>query len=97
MRHMLDRWMRWRIGRSGLMEFIGLSLMGLFLAVFQAFDSEHGAPIRNLIYWQAAMLGGGCQRRDKGASVDWTNSDRATFRFSHPLRNFAFAPRAMLR
>lgn len=50
---------RWRLGRCGLAEFIGLSLVGVFLALFEAFDAEHGALWQDLVYWQMAMLGGG--------------------------------------
>lgn len=49
----------WRLGRSGPVEFLGLSLLGLFLALFQAFGADHGYLWRDLIYWQMAMLGGG--------------------------------------
>lgn len=49
----------WRLGRCGLAEFVGLSLVGLFLALFEAFDAAHGSLWHDLVYWQMAMLGGG--------------------------------------
>ena len=49
----------WRLGRCGLAEFVGLSLVGLFLALFEAFDAAHGSLWSDLVYWQMAMLGGG--------------------------------------
>lgn len=49
----------WRLGRCGLSEFVGLSMVGLFLALFEAFDAEHGSLWHDLLYWQMAMLGGG--------------------------------------
>ncbi len=52
-------WKAWRIGRSGPAEFAALSVMGLFLAAFSAFESERNAFWVSLLYWQAAMLGGG--------------------------------------
>lgn len=52
-------WRNWRIGRCGPLEFIGLSVMGLFLAAFTAFDiPPEGLPL-GFLYWQAGMLGGG--------------------------------------
>ena len=48
-----------RVGRSGVVELIGLSLFGLFLAAIAAYDGE-GVPARERYpYWQLAMLGGG--------------------------------------
>lgn len=47
------------MGRCGLMEFAGLSVMGLFLAAFQTFDATHAGWGVDVLYWQLAMLGGG--------------------------------------
>lgn len=49
----------WRLGRCGPLEFIGLSVMGLFLAAFQTFDARHDHWWLDALYWQLAMLGGG--------------------------------------
>lgn len=54
-----DRLGGWRLGRCGLAEFVGLSMVGLFLALFEAFDAAPGALWQGLVYWQMAMLGGG--------------------------------------
>jgi hypothetical protein len=55
----LAGWRSWRIGRSGAPEFVGLSLIGLYMAAVGAFASgAMWTPLRYL-YWQAAMLGGG--------------------------------------
>ena len=51
--------LRWRIGRSGPLEFAGLSVMGLFMAAFELFDAYPGVSIISILYWQCAMLGGG--------------------------------------
>ncbi len=51
-------WRDFRIGRTGALEFAALSVIGLFMPVLGAFDSEAGRPI-GYLYWQIVMLGGG--------------------------------------
>lgn len=41
------------------MEFVGLSIMGLFLAAFQTFSERQDSWWGDILYWQFAMLGGG--------------------------------------
>lgn len=48
-----------RLGRSGLVELVGLALLGLFLAAISAYDSEEIAPLPRYLYWMAALIGGG--------------------------------------
>lgn len=50
---------RFRLGRSSVVELIGLSLFGLFLAAISAFDSEGVPTFHRYLYWQCAMIGGG--------------------------------------
>ena len=52
-------WRDWRIGRSGAPEFVGLSLIGFYMAAVGAFDSGGMQPTVRYAYWQMAMLGGG--------------------------------------
>ena len=51
--------LRLRIGRSGIVELIGLALLGLFLAATSAFDSEEIPALPRYLYWLAALVGGG--------------------------------------
>lgn len=48
-----------RIGRSGIVELIGLSLFGVFLAATSAFDSEDMPKLQRYLFWQLALVGGG--------------------------------------
>lgn len=48
-----------RIGRSGVVELIGLSLFGVFLAAISAFDTEELPALARHLYWQCALVGGG--------------------------------------
>lgn len=48
-----------RLGRSGAIELIGLSLFGLFLAAISAYDSEGVPTLHRYLYWQFALIGGG--------------------------------------
>jgi hypothetical protein len=50
---------RLRIGRSGIVELVGLSLLGLFLAATSAFDSEDIPKLQRYLFWQSALVGGG--------------------------------------
>ncbi len=50
---------RVRVGRSGLVELIGLSLFGFFLAGISAYDSEGVPTFHRYLYWQLAIVGGG--------------------------------------
>lgn len=50
---------RLRIGRSGVVELIGLSLLGVFLAATSAFDSEDIPKLQRYLFWQFALVGGG--------------------------------------
>jgi len=50
---------RLRIGRSGMVELIGLLLLGLFLAAISAFDSEEVPALQRYLYWVMALVGGG--------------------------------------
>jgi hypothetical protein len=50
---------RLRIGRSGIVELIGLSLFGVFLAATSAFDSEDMPKLQRYLFWQLALVGGG--------------------------------------
>ena len=52
-------WRDWRIGRSGAPEFVGLALIGLYMAAVGAFSSASMQPAVRYAYWQLAMLGGG--------------------------------------
>lgn len=54
-----QRLQRFRLGRSGVFEFIGLSLFGAFLAATAAFDTEELSALPRHIYWQFALVGGG--------------------------------------
>lgn len=58
-RTVIDPAIRWRVARCGPLEFVGLSLMGLFLASFQTFSDARGSLWVIYPYWQLAMLGGG--------------------------------------
>lgn len=56
----LKRWFGGvRIGRSGLAELVGLSLLGLFLAAISAYDSDGLPAPGRYLYWQLALAGGG--------------------------------------
>lgn len=50
---------RFRFGRSGIVELIGLSLFGFFLAAISAFDTEELPTLPRHLYWQCALIGGG--------------------------------------
>ncbi|WP_343790071.1 LytTR family DNA-binding domain-containing protein [Brevundimonas kwangchunensis] len=50
---------RLRIGRSGVVEIVGLLLLGVFLAATSAFDSEEIPTVPRYLYWIAALVGGG--------------------------------------
>ncbi len=50
---------RLRIGRSGVVELIGLLLLGWFLAAISAFDSEHVPTLQRYLFWEFALVGGG--------------------------------------
>lgn len=50
---------RLRIGRSGIVELVGLSLLGVFLAATSAFDSEDIPKLQRYLFWQFALVGGG--------------------------------------
>lgn len=48
-----------RLGRSGVVELVGLVLFGLFLAATSAFDSEEIPALPRYLYWEFALVGGG--------------------------------------
>lgn len=50
---------RIRLGRSSVIELIGLVLFGLFLAAISAFDTEGLPALARHLYWQCALIGGG--------------------------------------
>jgi hypothetical protein len=55
----LAGWRDWRIGRSGLPEFVGLVLIGLYMAAVAAFGSDNAPEPLRYAYWLVVMVGGG--------------------------------------
>lgn len=55
----LPGWMNWRIGRTGPEEFLGLFVIGGFLAALGAFDTDQTSPASRYLYWITVMIGGG--------------------------------------
>lgn len=55
----LAGWRDWRIGRSGAPEFVGLFLVGLYMAAVGAFGTITEPTSLRFAYWQLVMLGGG--------------------------------------
>ena len=59
MNRMAAKALAWRIGRTGAPEFVGLFLVGLFMAAVGAFDTDGADPVRRYVYWVTVMVGGG--------------------------------------
>ena len=55
----LSNWRSWRIGRSGAPEFVGLVLVGVFMAAVAAFGSREMPPLLRYGYWLTVIPGGG--------------------------------------
>jgi len=49
---------RFRVGRTGPMEFVALAVIGLFMAALGAFETRPGRPLA-YAYWLTVMIGGG--------------------------------------
>lgn len=52
-------WRRWRIGRTGAVEFLALAGLGLFMAAIGAFGSEERNALLRTLYWLIVIVGGG--------------------------------------
>jgi hypothetical protein len=52
-------WRRWRLGRTGPIEFLALAGLGLFLASVGAFGTGEAPAAIRFIYWVTVMVGGG--------------------------------------
>lgn len=50
---------RWRIGRLGPAEFAVLALIGAFLSLIGAFDTDQVDAPRRLVYWVVPLVAGG--------------------------------------
>lgn len=50
---------RLKVGRTGVVELVGLSLFGAFLAAIAAFNTEEVPTLPRHLYWQFALVGGG--------------------------------------
>ncbi len=50
---------RWRIGRLGPVEFLVLALIGVFLALIRAFDTDQVDAPRRFAYWVFPLVAGG--------------------------------------
>lgn len=48
-----------KLGRTGLAEFAGLALFGVFMAAFNAFDTDRAPRLVGVAYWIIVMVGGG--------------------------------------